>query len=159
MRPTSASPRKPVSNYGCSSTISKYQAGNNTIFLLIFERLPWDSSWRPDAVSSLSSESLQTSSVKAAHTCWCCTVCHGSEQRNMPLTDLISGSWRPSPVTSPLHQRFLWPHGTNIPPVGWWHADVARSSHVPVNKSAKFPPNVSLSSALARTRSSAERGS
>lgn len=34
------------------------------------------------------------------------------------------------------------PHGTNIPLVGWWHADVVWSSHVPVNKSVKFQQNV-----------------
>lgn len=47
-------------------------------------------------------------------------------------------------VTSLLHQHFLPPHGTNIPLVGLWHADVAWSSHVPVNKSTKFQQTVSF---------------
>lgn len=51
-------------------------------------------------------------------------------------------------VTSLLHQHFLAPHGTNIPLVGWWHADVAWSSHFPVNKSVKSQQNVSFSHAL-----------
>ena len=40
------------------------------------------------------------------------------------------------------HQHVLPPHGTNIPLVGWWHADGVRSSHVPVMKSVKFQQNV-----------------
>lgn len=56
----------------------------------------------------------------------------------------------PISVTSLLHQHFVLPHGTNIPLVGWWHAYVARSSYVPVNKKMKFQPNLPLPRALSR---------
>lgn len=56
----------------------------------------------------------------------------------------------PISVTSLLHQHFVLPHGTNIPLVGWWHAYVARSSYVPVNKKMKFQPNLLVPRALSR---------
>lgn len=47
-------------------------------------------------------------------------------------------------MTSLLYQRVLPPHGTNIPLVGWWHADVLWSLHILVNKSEKFQRNISF---------------
>lgn len=61
---------------------------------------------------------------------------HAINRRWLQVLDNIA-------VTSLLHQHFFAPHGTNIPHVGWWHADVAWSSHVPVNRSEKYQRNVS----------------
>lgn len=93
----------------------------------------------------------ETVSPTVQHTFYCMfmPLCR---QWNMLLADRRCRSSAPMRVTSLMHQHFIWPHGTNMPLVGWWPADVARSSYIPVNKNIKFQQNLAVGHADAHAR-------